>query len=137
VSFAAALLALAHATVPSQLEQTCLAITAYTEARGEGVAGMAGVMYVAIERAHDPRHRWPQSVCAVTTQPAQFSGVARWDPRHVDKTSWYSAYELAAVALNGAPLVPAQCRGAVFFDAHSKRNGALCSIGNHTFYGAK
>lgn len=119
-----------------RIEQSCYAVTAYTESRGEGVAGMAAVMEAMRERAADSRHRWPRTICGVATQRAQFSGLEHWDPRHVDKVSWYSAYELAALALDGVPLVPPQCRGAVFFDAHSRRSGALCSIGNHVFYGA-
>ncbi len=48
------------------MQLTCLAVTLYHEARGEGNAGMLGVANVVINRLHDPR--WPDTICEVVSQ---------------------------------------------------------------------
>ncbi|MCA0944521.1 cell wall hydrolase [Salipiger pacificus] len=49
---------------------TCLALTMYHEARGEGVDGMLAVADVVLNRKADPR--WPSTVCDVVFDPDQF-----------------------------------------------------------------
>ena len=118
------------------IDRTCLAVVAYTEARGEGVAGMAAVDAVVLERVHDKKHRWPTSICGVVLQPSQFSGIERWSPTNVDRKSWDSAAALAMLAIDGNVMAPDQCRGATYFDTHGNTRGrqVLCKIGKHTFY---
>jgi len=52
----------------------CLALIAYTEAAVDGLDGMAAVIRVVRNRAADPR--FPDDVCAVIAQVAQFQPVA-------------------------------------------------------------
>jgi spore germination cell wall hydrolase CwlJ-like protein len=55
------------------MQLTCLAVTLYHEARGEGNAGMLGVANVVINRMHDPR--WPDTLCEVVSQ----GPTLKWD----------------------------------------------------------
>lgn len=55
------------------MQLTCLAVTLYHEARGEGNAGMLGVANVVINRMHDPR--WPDTICEVVSQ----GPTLKWD----------------------------------------------------------
>lgn len=50
---------------------TCLALAMYFEARGEDAHGQSLVGYVVLNRVDDPR--WPDNVCDVVYQNAQFS----------------------------------------------------------------
>lgn len=51
--------------------------TAWGEARGEGVEGMAMVVDVLFNRANDPKNRWPKTINVAATQKWQFSA---WNP---------------------------------------------------------
>lgn len=59
----------------------CLASVIYAEARGEPVDGQIAVAQVVINRVFDPR--WPDDVCQVAHQPAQFATLTP-DARTVD-----------------------------------------------------
>lgn len=126
----AAILHVSPAAPTHSLENACLSVVGYTEARGEGAAGMAAVMDVVRNRVADPR--WPKSICGVTNQPGQFVGIQYWRGP-IDSVSWKSAMTVADIALSGAELVPPQCRGAVFFTASKSENKIACRIGNHVF----
>jgi spore germination cell wall hydrolase CwlJ-like protein len=134
VNLAATMLAaFIHMTpaAPSQtLDRACLSVVAYTEARSEGVAGMAAVMDVVRNRLRDPRY--PKTVCGVTNQHDQFLGIQHWHGP-IDATSWRSAQAIADIALSGAELVPPPCRGAVFFSASKPNANTACRIGAHSF----
>ena len=54
---------------------SCLAVAIYFEARGELPAGQAAVAHVIMNRVESTRY--PDDVCAVVKQPAQFSFY--WD----------------------------------------------------------
>jgi spore germination cell wall hydrolase CwlJ-like protein len=56
-------------------EARCLALIAYTEAAVDGLDGMAAVIRVVRNRAADPR--FPDDVCAVIAQVAQFQPVTQ------------------------------------------------------------
>jgi spore germination cell wall hydrolase CwlJ-like protein len=109
-------------------------MVAYTEARSEGAVGMAAVMGVVLNRVADKR--WPKTVCDVATQRDQFLGLQNWRGP-IDVASWKSALAVADIALSGAPLLPAACRGAVFFHAgiYSAQppKNAACRVGAHVF----
>jgi len=128
-----------HVSLPN-FDRECLAMVGYTEARGEGIAGMVATMEVVLDRAHDREKRWPGTVCSVALQPNQFLGIAKWKPTTnarlpPERQSWESAYTIAGLALSGASLVPNDCRGAVFFDAGPRRRkNFACKIGAHSFY---
>lgn len=93
---------------------------------------MAAVMDVVINRSTDAKHRWPRTLCGVATQRDQFAGLNYWTG-HVEPQSWHSAVALADIALTGAPLVPDECRGSVFFSAQPRTKNITCRIGKHTF----
>lgn len=114
----------------------CVALAAFTEARSEGVAGMAAVVEVVRNRSalnygiHD-------SACFVVFQPNQFIGVQGWTVQradHTDSASWGAALAIADMAMGGADLVPPPCRGALYFNQSSARRNAICRIGAHNFY---
>lgn len=118
--------------------RTCLALAAYSEARGEGDAGMLAVMRVVLNRARDERGRWPATICDVTAQPGQFQGVDGWPFPRVPRESslWARALSLTDDALAGRGL-PAGCAHAMFFhriDANLQPLASGCRIGNHIFY---
>lgn len=119
---------------------TCLALVGFSEARDQGDAGMAAVMKVVINRATDPAHRWPQTLCDVALQPGQFLGVDRWPvPRHperIDPKSWQRALDLADRVIAGTAPIPFLCQFATGFDQDPPRlnHGVVCRIGAHTFY---
>lgn len=111
----------------------CLAMTVYHEARGEGFAGQAAVAAVVMNRVRSPR--FPDDVCAVVTQPGQFT--FRWRPPRNGK-AWERAVDVAAMTLAG--ILPDPTGGALWY--HSRRIGpptwtrgkTAVTIGNHTFY---
>lgn len=55
-----------------------LARTVFGEARSETAAGRLAVAFVALNRAADPRRRWPRSLPLVLLQPWAFS--CWWQP---------------------------------------------------------
>lgn len=127
------------ATPERDFGRTCLALVGFSEARDQGDAGLAAVMRVVINRATDPAHRWPRTLCDVALQHGQFVGVDSWPtPRHperIDAVAWHHAQDVAELVLAGKG-VPAECAGANGFDQDPPRanHGVVCRIGAHTFY---
>lgn len=72
----------------------CLAQAIYHEARGEPFEGQSNVALVVMHRVADPR--WPDSVCEVVYQPAQFSFTAKPHPIR-EPTAFRDSLALAAV----------------------------------------
>ncbi|WP_170297715.1 cell wall hydrolase [Paracoccus litorisediminis] len=75
----------------------CLTRVVYHEARGESLKGQKAVAHVVLNRAEDDRY--PDDVCAVTKQPAQFAPQVRRKPGRVDEPE---AFKRAAKAALGA-----------------------------------
>jgi N-acetylmuramoyl-L-alanine amidase len=116
----------------------CLALNVYHEARGEGPEGMAAVATVTLNRVAHPD--WPDTICEVVRQPAQFSWTLGGDPPVSEPKEWTRAKRVAVDILLGERLEPVDYR-AVYYHAQSvspawgPRMERLTQIGNHIFYG--
>lgn len=132
------LLVPAHAEIDHGRE--CLALVGFAEARNQSDAGMAAVMRVVLNRATDPLHRWPESICGVVQQPGQFIGVENWHyprrPNVNDYPAWLHAHEVADAVINGTALIPDACTHATSFDKGGNDRGlqSVCKLAAHTFY---
>jgi spore germination cell wall hydrolase CwlJ-like protein len=125
----------ASAMTAPMTDRECIALAAFTEARSEGIVGMAAVADVVRNRSIIEA----SGSCTVVFQPNQFIGVTGWTVQradHVDIASWNAALVVADFAIAGNDLVPQQCRGALYFNQQpgSHKHVALCRIGEHTFY---
>lgn len=87
-------------------ELTCLASAVYFEARGEPLDGQLAVAEVVLNRARSGIY--PNSVCDVITQRAQFSFVRRGRIPPVDPTNelWRRAIAIADIARQHTALAP-------------------------------
>lgn len=114
-------------------QRACIAMAAYTEARGEGLAGMVAVAQVVIERGGEP--------CDVIAAPGQFEAVEHvrrpFAPWKTDPKNWGKALLAARIAQEGGRVV---CDGADHFYAHDlttpawAEQGRPCGVvGGHTF----
>jgi spore germination cell wall hydrolase CwlJ-like protein len=74
----------------------CLAVTAYAEARGQGLLGMSLVIQSVVNRAEHPS--FPGSYCEVVESPYQYTGVHRWTTPRKPWEGDLDAYVLALVA---------------------------------------
>lgn len=92
----------AHAG-PQQAEIACLALNIYHEARGEGIKGMRAVASVVMNRVRSKL--FPDTVCDVVSQPAQFSWYrpshGMRTPRRVDYIALEKAYTVARAYVEG------------------------------------
>jgi spore germination cell wall hydrolase CwlJ-like protein len=82
-------------------ELACLALTIYFEARSETTAGKVAVAQTVLQRVEDPR--WPDSVCGVVYEPAQFSWY--WDGKSdtpYEAHAWQESIILAGAVLAGS-----------------------------------
>lgn len=79
-------------------ERTCLASAVYFEAQGEPLEGQLAVAEVVLNRAASGEY--PESICAVVTQPAQFSFVrnGRFPPIDENSVAWRTALAVAHIA---------------------------------------
>lgn len=79
-------------------ERECLAVAVYFEAQGEPVEGQLAVAEVVLNRAASGEY--PRSICAVVTQPAQFSFVRDGRFPAIDRRSgaWRKAVAVAHIA---------------------------------------
>jgi N-acetylmuramoyl-L-alanine amidase len=118
--------------------ELCLATAIYFEARGESLAGQLAVAEVVLNRVASDAY--PDDVCAVVTQRAQFSFVRRGRMPRADESSdsWRRAVAVAHVARNGlARLVP---ENVLWYHADyvspvwGKRLTEVARIGAHIFY---
>lgn len=83
-------------------ELDCLANAVYFEARGEPVEGQLAVAEVVLNRTRSGRY--PPTICAVVTQPWQFSFVRRGVIPSADRNceAWRRAVAIARIAEAGA-----------------------------------
>lgn len=127
---------LKSATQPDPRALGCLSEALYFEARGEGIKGQAAVAEVILNRVDHPA--FPQNVCAVVNQPAQFSYKGRVSTRIRDTKAYRRAQRVAQAALTGAPRE--LTKGATYFHTTavrprwSKRFERTTRIGAHIFY---
>jgi N-acetylmuramoyl-L-alanine amidase len=117
-------------------EVACLATNIYHEARGESFEGQQAVAHVTLNRVESA---WfPNSVCGVVFQPAQFS----WTNAPVGPISEPAAFEnallIAVGAMTGMSEDPTD--GAMFYYVQTKASPhwslsmqTTAVIGHHTF----
>lgn len=119
-------------------EQDCLANAVYFEARGEPLEGQLAVAEVVLNRARSGRY--PNTICAVVTQPAQFSFVRRGVIPRADRRSdaWRRAVGVARIAqAEASRLLP---RNVLWYHANyvspswGRRLERNTRIGLHIFY---
>jgi hypothetical protein len=119
-------------------EQECLASAVYFEAQSEPLEGQLAVAEVVLNRTRSGLY--PITICAVVTQPAQFSFVRRGTiPRPDRRTeAWRRAVAIARIAEAGAPrLLP---RDVLWYHANyvapgwGRRLERNTQIGLHIFY---
>jgi spore germination cell wall hydrolase CwlJ-like protein len=125
-------------TVTNGREQDCLANAVYFEARGEPLEGQLAVAEVVLNRARSGRY--PSTICAVVTQPAQFSFVRRGVIPRADRSSaaWRRAVACARIAqAEASRLLP---RDVLWYHANyvspswGRRLERNTRIGLHIFY---
>ena len=85
-------------TDTSDAEQECLARAVYFEARSEPLEGQLAVADVVLNRVTSPEY--PDRICEVVLQPAQFSFIRRGKFPEADRTSkaWRKAVAIAEIA---------------------------------------
>ena len=119
-------------------EQDCLANAVYFEARGEPIEGQLAVAEVVLNRTRS--RRYPSTICAVVTQPWQFSFVRRGVIPPADRRSeaWRRAVAVARIAEAGASrLLP---NNVLWYHAEyvspswGRRLARNTKIGLHIFY---
>jgi hypothetical protein len=119
-------------------EEQCLATAVFYEARGETLEGQLAVAQVILNRTKSGRY--PPTICAVVTQPAQFSFVRGGHLPSVDRKDecWHKALAIADVALkNEAASLPADVLWyhATYVDPRwNKTMTRTVQIGSHIFY---
>lgn len=119
-------------------EQHCLASAVYFEARGEPLEGQLAVAEVVLNRTRSARY--PDGICAVVRQPAQFSFVRRGAIPRADRGSpaWRRAVAVARIAQLGEPRMLAD--GVLWYHADyvspswGRRLARTTRIGAHIFY---
>ncbi len=134
----AAMIAGQIAVETADREQDCLANAVYFEARGEPLEGQLAVAEVVLNRAGSGRY--PGTICAVVTQPAQFSFVRRGIIPRADRASeaWRRAVAVARIAQSRAMrLLP---NNVLWYHANyvspswGRRLARNAQIGLHIFY---
>jgi hypothetical protein len=119
-------------------EQECLANAVYFEARSEPIEGQLAVAEVVMNRAASGRY--PTDLCAVITQPAQFSFIRHGRFPHADRGSeaWKKAVAIAQIARQ--KLAPSLPTDVLWYHATyvspkwGKRLTRETQIGLHIFY---
>lgn len=124
---------------------TTMAQTAWGEARGDGIMGMLGVLWVIHNRAEDGR--WPDSPQEVCHQPLQFSAwnldnpnrekmqnVTRQDPLYA------AALEMARTILEDQDTQDPTAKATHYYRGGIERPGwaqhmtFVARIGHHNFF---
>lgn len=116
-------------------ELDCLAKVISNEARGEPRTGQLAVAQVVMNRVASPQ--FPNTICGVVYQRAQFSHIRRHNPRR-SGPQWERFVEIAIDARNGVsePVVG----NALYFHANyvrpafARRKTRVGQIGAHIFY---
>ena len=119
-------------------EQDCLAGAVYFEARSEPIEGQLAVAEVVINRTRSGRY--PTGICAVVTQPAQFSFVRGGRLPQADRNSeaWRRAVAISRIALDR--LASGVSRSVLWYHATyvspswGRRLRRESQIGLHIFY---
>ncbi len=119
-------------------EQHCLASAVYFEARGEPLEGQLAVAEVVLNRTRSVRY--PDGICAVVRQRAQFSFVRRGAIPRADRNSpaWRRAVAVARIAQLGEPRMLSD--GVLWYHADyvspawGRRLARTTRIGAHIFY---
>lgn len=109
-------------TIPPSTDEDILARTAYGEARGEGLAGMAAVMAVIINRVAHPGW-WGHDIITCCQKPFQFSCWNAGDPNlpkllAVNDTDTQFRWALLLAQAATAKLLGDPTNGAVNYYAH-------------------
>jgi N-acetylmuramoyl-L-alanine amidase len=112
----------------------CLALTVYTEARGESVAGQKAVALVVMNRAE-----WnDKRVCKVVHSKGQFPWAKPGMKAPRDKKAWTNAQQVARTVMNGE--VEDFTHGATYFLGKGERPAwrlkmkYVMTVGGHRFY---
>lgn len=123
-----------------EVEQRCLALNLYWEARGEDRSGMIAVGWVVLNRMRSPH--FPSTPCGVVYQggerpPCEFSWWCDGkSDRPGDQRSWQRALIAAADLLVKPP--PDPTGGALYYHSTSIRRPwsrvRTVQIGRHVFY---
>jgi hypothetical protein len=119
-------------------EQLCLAKAIYFEARGETLEGQLAVAEVVLNRARSGRY--PPTICAVVTQPAQFSFIRAGRFPTVDPTSdcWKKALAISEIASKhlATSLAPNVLwyHATYVAPAWGRQKTRAAQIGTHIFY---
>ncbi|HEY0112719.1 MAG TPA: cell wall hydrolase [Allosphingosinicella sp.] len=119
-------------------EQECLANAIYFEARGESIEGQLAVAEVVLNRAASGRY--PTDICAVITQPWQFSFIRKGRFPKADRGSeaWTKAAAIAHIARQ--QLADSLPSNVLWYHADyvapswGKRLSRQTKIGLHIFY---
>jgi hypothetical protein len=119
-------------------EQLCLAKAIYFEARGETLEGQLAVAEVVLNRSRSGRY--PPTICAVVTQPAQFSFIRAGRFPTVDPTSdcWKKSLAIAEIASKrlATSLAPNVLwyHATYVAPAWGRQKTRAAQIGTHIFY---
>lgn len=122
--------------IAAPADLTCLAGAIYFESKGEPLTGQLAVAHVVINRAASGR--FPRSICAVVTQPGQFSFVrgGRVPSVSTANAQYRTAIAVAQVAMEKRWESP--IANAMFFHARRVSPGwgmtRVAAIGGHVFY---
>jgi cell wall hydrolase len=119
-------------------QQHCLAGAVYFEARGEPLEGQLAVAEVVLNRAASGQY--PDTICGVVTQPAQFSFIrrGRFPPIDKDCEAWRKAVAIARIA--SGKLADEIAPNVLWYHANyvspswGKRLTRVAKIGAHIFY---
>lgn len=130
--------AVAAQAVPGSIDAdlNCLAGAIYFESKGEPLDGQLAVAHVIINRMKSGR--FPRSICAVITQPGQFSFVrgGRMPGVSTANPAYRTALAVAQVAMDHHWESPVA--SALFFHARHVAPGwrltRVGTVGSHVFY---
>jgi spore germination cell wall hydrolase CwlJ-like protein len=121
------------------LDLFCLAKNIFHEAGVEDELGMFAVAQVTINRVRNVNY--PDTICDVVMQPAQFSWTSdhnrRWD--HPTGPKWETAKRIARQVIKEGYRVPA-LQSAMFYHADYSKpswrdpSAVVAQVGTHIFY---
>jgi hypothetical protein len=128
-----------EAAFATDREQECLANAVYFESRSESTEGQLAVAQVVLNRASSGRY--PTDLCAVITQPAQFSFIrhGRFPRADRDSAAWRKAVAIARIARGrlAATGLPSTClwyHATYVSPSWGRRLSRQAQIGLHIFY---
>lgn len=123
----------------SEREINCLASAIHYEARGEIKEGQIAVAEVVLTRAKSKIY--PNNVCDVISQRAQFSFVRRGNIPNVPQKDIEKRKDIARKVVSGE--LQSRVKGAMYFHAKNiapswrRQMSRLAQIGGHVFYKRK